>query len=327
MAEPLTAAEAWFRAQGLPWFVAADRQEVRDALRWSRLVPWAAVAVAAAVGAVLGAVAVLDDDSDAWVAGVTTVALAGGVYALLALRLGPVLRWAAGYTFRSLGLLVPLATRALPLLLLFITFLFINAEVWQVASGMSRGLLWLSVLFFGLFASAFLLVRLPEEVKEVERDVAGERLVACCAGTPVEQVAPEVAETHPDVRLTAMPRANLVLALLFAQAVQVLLLSVSVYVFFLLFGSVTVGDDIIESWVGAPPTALPSLGQYLPVSNELMQVSAFLAAFSGLYFTVYAVSDPTYREQFFTRIAHDLERAIGVHVVYETLRTRSGATE
>ena len=37
-------------------------------------------------------------------------------------------------TFGSLRTLLPMMTRALPLLLLFVTFLFINAEVWQVAS-------------------------------------------------------------------------------------------------------------------------------------------------------------------------------------------------
>ena len=93
-----------------------------------------------------------------------------------------------------------------------------------------------------------------------------------------------------------------------------------VYAFFLVFGSVTISDEVMRSWLGHGPTELPSLGRYLPVSNELVQVSAFLAAFSGLYFTVYAVSDPAYREQFFTRVANDLERAIGVHAVYETLR-------
>ena len=43
-------------------------------------------------------------------------------------------RWAVGRTFGSLGMLFPLVTRALPLLLLFVTFLFINTEVWMVAN-------------------------------------------------------------------------------------------------------------------------------------------------------------------------------------------------
>ena len=49
---------------------------------------------------------------------------------------------------------------------------------------------------------------------------------------------------------------------------------------------------------------------------ELTQVAVFLAAFSGLCFTVYAVTDEAYRRQFFTAITDELERAVGVRAVY-----------
>jgi hypothetical protein len=41
--------------------------------------------------------------------------------------------------------------------------------------------------------------------------------------------------------------------------------------------------------------------------------------FSGLYFTVYAVTDATYRAQFFTGITDDLEKAVGVRAAYQAL--------
>ena len=55
------------------------------------------------------------------------------------------------------------------------------------------------------------------------------------------------------------------------------------------------------------------------VANELWQVAVFLAAFSGLYFTVYAVTDETYRRQFFSGLAHELEQAVAVNAVYVSL--------
>ena len=58
----------------------------------------------------------------------------------------------------------------------------------------------------------------------------------------------------------------------------------------------------------------------LGFSRELLQVSIFLSAFSGLYFTVYAVTDSTYREQFFHEITDELERAVGVRAAYLALR-------
>jgi len=99
----------------------------------------------------------------------------------------------------------------------------------------------------------------------------------------------------------------------------VLLLSGSVWLFFLIFGRVAISDSVITTWVGpAAPHHTRVLDQ-LGLSNELLQVSIFLAAFSGLYFTVYAVTDATYREQFFTGITDDLEKAVGVRAAYLAL--------
>ena len=49
----------------------------------------------------------------------------------------PLLRWAGQRTLAQLAVLFNVVVRALPLLLLFTTFLFINAEVWQVAGTLS----------------------------------------------------------------------------------------------------------------------------------------------------------------------------------------------
>ena len=51
-----------------------------------------------------------------------------------------------------------------------------------------------------------------------------------------------------------------------------------------------------------------------------MQVSVFLAAFSGLYFTVYAVTDELYRKQFFSTIVRELERAVSARSAYRMLK-------
>jgi hypothetical protein len=114
-------------------------------------------------------------------------------------------------------------------------------------------------------------------------------------------------------------RANLILVLLVSQMVQVLLLALAVLVFFLVFGVVAMRPDVIESWIGQPPQ---SFEVWPTLSLELAQVSVFLAAFSGLYFTVYAVTDETYREQFFTSVTAELERAVGVRAVYRSLTRR-----
>ena len=75
-------------------------------------------------------------------------------------------------------LLFPLATRALPLLLLFVTFLFINTEVWQVDLATSTaGCCGWPCCSSALAAVGFLLVRLPEEVDRFDDDVDAELLL------------------------------------------------------------------------------------------------------------------------------------------------------
>ncbi len=314
----IRAAEDWFERQGLPYFVPSHAERVRWALGKARLIPVVSAALVLGAGAGLAVGLATDDVSNGVLVGALVVGAVVVVYGLVSLHLQPIIRWATGRTFGSLGWLFPLITRALPLLLLFMTFLFINTEVWQVCSALDRGLLWLTVLLFAAIAVVFLLVRLPEEVQSVSDEAEGERLVKICETTPVARAAREISGDAERPELSRLQKANLVLVLLFSQALQVLLLAFSVFVFFIVFGKVAISDSVITTWVGHDPTSLPSL-DWLPVSNELFQVSVFLAAFSGLYFTVYAVTDQTYRDQFFTSVSKELERAIGVQTVYRVL--------
>ncbi|HYJ66378.1 MAG TPA: hypothetical protein VEX15_01815 [Nocardioidaceae bacterium] len=327
-AESMARAEEWLESKGLPYFVYHQRRSLVERHQRGRIVGLVLVALVLSSAVGVGV--------ETWTS--TSAGIGCGLAMLLVLVLGygwtflrlrPIVLWAIRRTLSSLRLMFPLLTRALPLLLLFITFLFINTEVWQVASTLSRQRLWMGVLLFATIAVLFLLVRLPDEVRQVEADAADDRLVESCRGTPVARVAATLRGDARPAKLTPMPRANLVLVLLFSQLVQVVVLSLVVYVFFIVFGKLAIGDEVIISWVGPVkdhvPNDLPSLGEYLPISEELFQVSVFLAAFSGLYFTVYAVTDSTYREQFFTDLSHELEQAIGVYTVYETLRHESAA--
>jgi len=320
-AEAAEAAERWFVDHGLPYFVDDIREDARAHLSRPRLVVVGVVALVlgvAAAGVLLG---VGGDASLGVATGLTVVILVGLGYAARALKAWMITRWALRRTFGSLGLLFPLATRALPMLLLFVTFLFINTEVWQVASSLHGGVLWGTVLVFGVTAVGFLLVRLDEELDLFDDEITPEDLVAHCAGTPLEAAARSVAASGADpsayAEVTGLQKANLVLMLLVAQAVQVLLLALAVFAFFLVFGAVAVDDSVIRSWIGDDPHYPLHLDL---VSLELTKVSVFLAAFSGLYFTVYAVTDAAYRKQFFTAIMRELGQVVTARVVYRNLK-------
>ena len=317
-------AESWFSRHGLPWFVHSEHERVRRLLAPARVVR---VLALCAVPALVVGVAVgwlTSSPSTGLALAATVVGVLALVYAATVLRMSTIAAWAGKRTLGQLGLLVPLVTRALPLLLIFTVFFFINTEVWQVASSLPPGVLWLAVLFFAALAVLFLVARLPEEVDRVIDEVDHDGLTAACRGTSLEAVAQQLASSGASPRplldepLTRLERANLLLVLLVVQAGQVLLLAVSVFGFFVLFGAVAIEPGVVESWIGSEPRGIGWGGD--PVSVELLQVAIFLAAFSGLYFTVYAVSDSSYREQFFTQITTELEHAVGVRAVYAALR-------
>ena len=315
--EALRQAEQWFVRHGLPYFVESERRTVRRGLDRARLLPVIGTALLLGAGVGVGAGLLLTDISGGIVIGLLAASAVLTFYAATTLRLLVIARWAVGRTFHSLGMMFPLVTRALPLLLLFVTFLFINTEVWMVADSLDTGVLAMAVMVFAAMAVAFLLVRLPEEMDRVDDDVDPDRLARRCQGTPLGSSAAEVfGSADPDdlgqvVEVTGLQKWNLVLVLLVSQAVQVLLLSVAVLVFFLVFGSVVMQPEVVGSWLGR---------DVLNVTPPLVKVSVFLAGFSGLYFTVYAVTDETYRQQFFTSVTRELERAVAVRAVYRTLR-------
>ncbi|GAB3783135.1 hypothetical protein [Nocardioides ungokensis] len=318
------ATEEWFLHHGLSYFVPEQRHAAREALRPRRLVPILLLVALAAAGAA-GALAWLADQLAVGPAVLVSLSLAAAVlYALTALKAGPIVRWALAQTFGSLRTLLPMTTRALPLLLLFITFLFISTEVWQVFTNLGFGQLWLTVLLFVFIGVGFLLVRLPEEVDRTDDDVTDAMLLNACRGTPLAEDAERlVADPEADpaayAEVTGYERWNLVIVLMIVQSVQVLLVSLSVFVFLMLFGSLIMTEPVMQAWLGHNAHHLPRLQG---VSRELLQVATFLSAFSGLYLTVSTVTDETYREQFFGSVLRELERAVGVRAVYLAVRER-----
>jgi len=324
--------EPWFVRNGLPYFVPEEREHARRALQPRKTVPLlvlAALAAAAAGGTLT------------WVTERTSVApatlslvlvLAAFLYAVTALRARPILAWALRRTRGSARQLLPMVTRALPLLLLFVTFLFINAEVWQLSATLDGAVLWLTLLLFGAIAIGFLLVRLPEEVDKVDDFIDVDLVRRATRRTPIEEPVAELLDREGD-RLDAQrygdvpgyERWNLILVLLVTQAAQVLLLSVAVLGFFLLFGGIVMTSGVQAAWTAQDHvTHLP---YFANLSVELVQVSVFLAAFSGLYFAVAVMTDETYRLQFFKEVLDELERAVGVRAGYLALRDATGSAD
>ena len=122
---------------------------------------------------------------------------------------------------------------------------------------------------------------------------------------------------------------NIVLVMLVTQAIQIMLVAAAVGSFLVVFGVLAIDRPIVESWTGDVAHELwePTLGgRHLLLSEELLRVAGFLAAFTALYFTVYLVTDPTYRAQFRDEVVADVRGALAARACYlRSIRPQSDA--
>jgi Ca2+/Na+ antiporter len=256
-----------------------------------------------------------------------SVSVAALIY-LVASALLPLARWALRRTFQELGEVFNLAARALPLLFLFNSFLFISKDVWEFSGEMSRDRLWGVVALFAVFTVLFLFYRLPDEVRRVAAHDDRETIVVACVATPMETVAERVTLHEGTLPLTRAQRVNILLVLFIGQILQVFLLGVLVFVFFLGFGKAALSLDLINDWTGKSKdhhdwtTVFGHPLQYFvhfSVDLRLWQVSLFLAAVSAFFFAISSLTDEAYKEQFYERMSKELETAIQVRRVYLAL--------
>lgn len=249
--------------------------------------------------------------------------LLGGTYAVTSYGLIPLTRWALATTVRELGAVAGLLGRALPLLLLIQIVLFINTEMWQVADGFDARFLTAVILLFLAIGVTFLVTRLPRELGRLATFATAEELEEQVRHTPAAGLIPLADAIGDPVPLSRRQRSNVMLVALFSQGLQVVLVTVLLGVFFVAFGLLTITPDVLEAWLGHDGHAVLRfgfLGRDLQLTAELLKISAFLASFSGLYFTVVLVTDSTYRAEFFDEILAELRQTFAVRAVY--LRAR-----
>ena len=240
------------------------------------------------------------------------------VYVTVSFGLIPILRWAASLLVRDVAGVVGLFARALPLLLVFLTFLFINAEVWRMAGRLDGERFGLLLGLFALMTVVFALFRLPAEIAEIERFSGAERIADLVQGTPVEDIELAEGALRVDAPLTRSQWTNAGVVVLISLATQVLFVSVLVWGFFVVLGILAFDEGLIASWTESEPQVLAEVSglQGAVVTAELLQVATFLAAFSGFYFTISVVTSQDYRDEFFEEIVGELRQAFAVRAVY-----------
>ncbi|HJP66523.1 MAG TPA: hypothetical protein VKA30_09505 [Actinomycetota bacterium] len=230
------------------------------------------------------------------------LALLGLVYLVVGFGVLSILRWAALRLVRELGSSLRLLLRAIPLLLFFALLHFLTTEMWQVFAELPRVFLIPLAGFFVLLGSLFLYARLPAEVEQLERETKA-------AGPPLRRGQ----------------RVNVGLVLFTAQALQILMVTLGVGLFFVLFGSLTISDAVLRSWTGSVGHTLWAVqlaGHAVRVTEELLVVAGAIAAFSGLYFAIASVTDATYRTEFLEALIQEMRVTFEDRRAYLALRSQ-----
>lgn len=236
----------------------------------------------------------------------------------------PMLRWGVREVGVQVRGLVAVLSRLLPLLLLFATFLFLNAEMWQVAHGFSPALFAIVIGMVLFPAVIFLALRSPDEIASLHSFAHWDEVDEICARTdapiPHRDATPL---TAPElVPLDQGERRNLALLMLAAQIVQIVLVALAIGAFFVAFGMVTVREETLLQWTeisseGFDPLARFALfGTEVVVTWELFAVSGFIAAISALQFAVSLISDELYREQFYASLETEIREVLAVRARY-----------
>ena len=151
--------------------------------------------------------------------------LVGLVWLVIGVGLFSILRWAGARLFAQLAASLTLMVRALPLILFFGLISFFTAEMWQLFATVPTGRYVAAVILFFAIGLVFLGVRLPDGVRSIEDSVD-------LAGAPLRKVQ----------------RLNLSLVILASQSLQILLVTVLVWLFFTVFGALLVDVSVVEEW-------------------------------------------------------------------------------
>jgi hypothetical protein len=227
---------------------------------------------------------------------VANLVLLGLAFGVIRYGLFAILRWTGGRLFEQLAASVSVISRAVPLLLVFALVLFINTEMWQVFSRMPDAFLIVVGVLFVLAGSVFVAAQIPREVRELEEG-------AGAGGPPLE----------PGQRF------NVGLVMFVGQALQILVVSLAIGGFFVVFGALAVGPDIREAWEVEQREVLLQLtlfGEQIQVTEALLRVSGGIAAFSGLYYAIAVLTDSTYREEFRDELTSEMAESFATRAEY-----------
>lgn len=257
-----------------------------------------------------------------------------GIYLAIFLGVDTVLGWSLKHAIHQLASLPPMIAKVLPVLMVSVLFIFVNADLWKLANGLSFPRTWAVLGLMGLLA-VFVVVTtsLERTARLLGRsrgdDVASfsdndyERAAALEGG--IWNTAQDWAEEKKILEhrpLKIAPWGNLIIPMI-GQIIQASFFMLLVFGFFMGFSSIAISDTTIESWMTVKPEHLKILGVDTNINAVVIKVSMIVAVFSGLSFVAATSSDEKYARSFLKPMIERIKHILIIRDIYLGLLTMS----
>jgi hypothetical protein len=209
-----------------------------------------------------------------------------------------------------------------------VTFVFFNAEMWQVANDFTP--LAYAAVTGAIVATAFGFVaaRTPAELDALARFRSWEEVGALAAASGAPALPSVDADPHgggaePCAELDRRDRRNVSVLLFVSFAVQVVLIGVIVGVVLVALGVLSIREATVLQWTVQEADSVRALwrgrvaGDTYVLTWSHLAVSGFVAVFAMLQFAVQLLRDEAYRQEFYTEVSSELREVLAVQALYQ----------
>lgn len=256
-----------------------------------------------------------------------------GIYLAIFLGVDTVLGWSLKHAIHQLASLPPMIAKVLPVLMVSVLFIFVNADLWKLANGLSFPRTWAVLGLMGLLAVFVVVTTSLERTarllgryrgddiarfteNDYERAAALEGGIWNTAQDWVEEK--KILEHRP---LKVAPWSNLIIIPMIGQIIQATFFMLLVFGFFMGFSSIAISDTTIESWMSIKPEHLKILGVDTNINAVVIKVSMIVAVFSGLSFVATTSSDEKYARSFLKPMIARIKHILVIRDIYLGLLT------
>ena len=256
-----------------------------------------------------------------------------GIYLAIFLGADTVLGWSLKHAIHQLASLPPMIAKVLPVLMVSVLFIFVNADLWKLANGLSFPRTWAVLGLMGLLAVFVVVTTSLERTARLLGRYRGDDIARFTENDYEHAAALEggiwntaqdwveekkILEHRP---LKVAPWSNLIIIPMIGQIIQATFFMLLVFGFFMGFSSIAISDTTIESWMSIKPEHLKILGVDTNINAVVIKVSMIVAVFSGLSFVATTSSDEKYARSFLKPMIERIKHILIIRDIYLGLLT------